>query len=361
MKNRYPEYMGERLLASLDYFKTLIKVTLKIRSKINFSQTNLICEKQRQKLTDYRTADRIRAAKPVAEGSEMGAGDEDKLISDGCFRKSHYCVLYTQGLKQWEVTETIKRELPEGKGEVFYPCVELWWHGIKKTRYRPLFSGYVFIRSEMEAVKLHDMIRRNRRNILSFVRELRVEERRAAGENAFDDTESGIIDLSDEEAAFFDCLFGFTFDADLDKRREEAGEEGRFYRPPAEPDGQLSEADYAKAAAEAEVRRRRKRLPEKGVVQMSFGYRDGGKYVIMDGPLKGHEDRIVDYKPKDQKAYLDISVGGHITKVGMTILSKKVWFPKDKEALDVLDDGTEIDCKELTRIMNSGGIGRGRQ
>lgn len=290
----------------------------------------------------------------------MEAGDKDKQLSDGQCRKSHYCVLYTQGLKQWEVTETMKRELPEGKGEVFYPCVEFWWHGMKKTKYRPLFSGYVFIRSEMEAVALHEIIRRNRRNILSFVRELRARERQAAGEDAFDGTESDIIDLSDEEAAFFDCLLGFTFDADLDKRREEAEKEGKLYKPQAEPARQFSEADDAKAAAEAEIRRRKKRIPEKGVVQMSFGYREGGRYVIMDGPLKGHEDRIVDYKPKDQKAYLNISVGGHIMKVGMTVLSKRVWFPKDKEAPDVLDDGTEIDCRELTRIMNSGGIGRGR-
>ena len=243
---------------------------------------------------------------------------------------------------------------------MFYPCVEFWWHGLKKTKYRPLFPGYVFIRSEMEAVKLHDIIRRNRQNILSFVKELRASERRAAGEDAFDGTESDIIDLNDEEAAFFDCLLGFRFDADLDRRRDEAGEEGKLYKPQTEPAGQLSEADDAKATAEAEARRRKKRIPEKGVVQMSFGYRDGGRYVIMDGPLKGLEDRIVDYKPKDQKAYLDISVGGRITKVGMTILSKRVWFPKDKDAPDILDDGTEIDCKELTRIMNSGGIGRGR-
>lgn len=291
----------------------------------------------------------------------MEAIDKDKLLSDGNCRKSNYCVLYTQSLKQWEVTEIMKRELPEGKGEVFYPCVELWWHGIKKTKYRPLFPGYVFIRSEMKAAKLHEIIRRNRRNILSFVKELRASEMRAVGEDAFDGTESDIIDLSDEEAAFFDCLLGFSFDADLDQRREEAGEEGKLYKPQEEPDGQLSEADHVKAEAEAEARRRKKRVPEKGVVQMSFGYRDGGQYVIMDGPLKGHEDWIMDYKPKDQKAYLNISMGGHITKVGMAILGKKVWFPKDKDAPDVLDDGTEIDCKELARNMNSGGIGRGRQ
>lgn len=270
--------------------------------------------------------------------------------------KAHYCVLFTQTLKQWDVTEMIKRALPEGKGEVFYPCVEMWWHGLEKTKFKAFFPGYVFIRSEMETADLHELIRRNRKNILSFVKELRISEEKMAREGAFNGNETDIIDLSDEEAEVFDYLLGFEFDAELDKRREEAQKEGQIYKPLGEQKEELSKRDQEKATIEAELWRRKKRVPQKGVVQMSFGYRENGRYVIMDGPLRGHEDRIVDYKPKDQKAYLNISIGDHITKVGMIILGKKVWFPKEKNVPDILPDGTEIDCRELMRIMSGGGI-----
>lgn len=136
--------------------------------------------------------------------------------------------------------------------------------------------------------------------------------------------------------------------------------EGKLYKPLTEQKEPLVGKGREKAALEAELRRRKKRVPQKGVVQMSFGYRENGRYVIMDGPLRGHESRIVDYKPKDQKAYLNISIGSRITKVGMIILGKKVWFPKDKDGPDILSDGTEIDCRELRRIMNGGGISEKR-
>lgn len=276
------------------------------------------------------------------------------MINESKDKRSHYCVLFTQTLKQWDVTEIIRRTLPEGKGEVFYPCVEMWWHGLEKTKFKAFFPGYVFIRSDMETADLHQLVQRNRRNMLSFVKELRISERKTAGEEVFDDGD--IIDLSDEEAAFFDYLLGFEFDAELDKRREEAEKEGQLYRPLTEQKELLSGESRERTAMEAELRRRKKRIPQKGVVQMSFGYRENGRYIIMDGPLRGHENRIVDYKPKDQKAYLNISVGSRITKVGMIILGKKVWFPKDKDVPDILSDGMEIDCRELTRIMNGGGV-----
>ena len=325
------------------------------------SQIDIICENPGQELADFGATDMTwnRALK-LAARAEMESGEKDKQVSEGDCQRSHYCVLYTQGIKQWEVAETIKRALSEEEGEVFYPCVELWWHGLKKTRYKPLFPGYLFIRSEMEAAKLHDVIRRSRREILTFVKELGANEKRVAGEDAFNGSKSEIIDLSSREAAFFDCLLGFRFDADLDRRREEAEQEGHVYKAPVLQEEPSAEADSARAAVASEIRRRKKRIPEKGVVQMSFGYRENGRYVIMDGPLKGLEERIVDYKPKDQKAYLDISVGGRITKVGLMVLGKKMWFPKEKNVADILDDGTEVDCRELTRIMNSGGIGSGR-
>lgn len=276
--------------------------------------------------------------------------------------KVHYCVLYTQVLKQWKVSEMIQRALPDGKGEVFYPCRELWWHGRGETVFRPLFPGYVFIRSKMDRAELHELIARTRREILFFVKELDASARRAAGEDAsYDDL--GIIALTDEEAEFFDFLLGFVFDADLDRRREEAATEGQLYKPALDggwagkaaenTDVAVNLTDGEKAMT-AELRRRKKQVPSKGVVQMSFGYIEGGRYVVMDGPLKGHEDHIKNYIAKDRKVCLDIGIGGKAAKVGLTLLGKKVWFPEDKDSPDILSDGTVVDTRELARIMMGG-------
>lgn len=290
-------------------------------------------------------------------------------MDGGNEKRFHYCVLFTQTLKQWEVTETIGRALSDGKGEVFYPVVELWWHGLNKTRYRPLFPGYVFIRSEMGIAELHELIRQNRRDILSFVKELHISEKRMAGENVFKDNISAdrggeleLLDLTDDEAEFLDCLLGFEYDDDYARRREIAEEEGLPSPiPKAELDEHLSNVKKEKLAMEAEFRRRKNRLPKKGVVQISFGYKEDGRYVVMDGPLRGHEDRIVDFKAKDQKVYLDISIGGHLTKAGLVILGKRVWFPDDKDAPDILPDGSELRVGELFDIMRANYFERDRR
>ena len=55
---------------------------------------------------------------------KAGIGSQLEKIS-GNENKSRYCVLFTQVLKQWDVTETIRRALPQGRGTVFYSCTEL--------------------------------------------------------------------------------------------------------------------------------------------------------------------------------------------------------------------------------------------
>ena len=294
--------------------------------------------------------------------------DKDTNNGGKAGRKIHYCVLYTQVLKQWKVSEALQRVLPEGKGDVFYPCRELWWHGLRETVFRPLFPGYLFIRSEMDRIGLHELVSRTRRELISFVKELGADARWADGDESHGDFV--IIDLTDEEEEFFDFLLGFAYDADLDRRRETAAEEGQLYRPVSDSEraGQWSTenaqtaenideavaiSDRQKAIA-SELRRRKKQIPRKGVAQMSFGYMENGRFVIMDGPLKGHEDHIKAYIAKDKKAHLDIGIGGKPAKVGMTILGKKVWFPKDKSSPDILPDGTVIDTKGLARLMMGG-------
>ncbi|MDE7068845.1 MAG: hypothetical protein K2O83_14535, partial [Schaedlerella arabinosiphila] len=125
---------------------------------------------------------------------------------------SHYCVLYTQTLKQWEVTTVLKKKLPEGRGTVFYPCIELWRHDRKATEIRALFPGYLFIRSDMEPEELHHFIGEHRRDVSSFIKELRISEKKISGGDAAEQADEANeyqyirMDLKEDEKAFLDFL-----------------------------------------------------------------------------------------------------------------------------------------------------------
>lgn len=267
-----------------------------------------------------------------------------------------YCVLYTQVLKQWEVYEVIRKSLPEGRGTVFYPCVELWWNDTVNTVIRPLFPGYVFIRSDMGRAELHDLIMRRRRDILSFVKELKLSELKGAGGVPGDMDETLLIDLSEEEAEFLDFMLNFRYEEEPGKEqagnvlKEEAaltegeggGDEISAVRKPAGPQGEVF------------GERKTGKIPKEGVLQMSYGYCENGKCVVMEGPLKGYEERIVRVDRRKKKAYLDLEVNGHVAKAGLVLLGKGYWYPKDKSAPAVLEDGTEIDPAGIARKMMSG-------
>lgn len=249
--------------------------------------------------------------------------------------KSRYCVLFTQTLKQWEVTEVIKRRLPEDRGTVFYPCAELWMGSLGTTVIEPLFPGYVFIRSDMAWNELHDFIRGRRGEVLSFIKELRIGQERAAGRDISGDDDD-LSDLNDEEAELLDFMLGFRYGKD--KGFLEEGKE-------------FIEIKAGKAEKNGKMIRPR-RVPRSGVLAMSYGYREkGGRYVVMEGPLRGQEDRIVDVNPKDRRASLNLKIGGRLARVGLEIKSKKYWYPNDKEASVILSDGYEINPSDIAAAM----------
>ena len=92
-------------------------------------------------------------------------------------------------------------------------------------------------------------------------------------------------------------------------------------------------------------------LNEKGIVEMSEGYREKGKYIVEKGPLKAFEKQIVDVDMHNRMAYLDFQFKGRVTKAGMEIRPKRYWFPDDKDAPVLLDDGTEVNLQELRKRM----------
>lgn len=258
--------------------------------------------------------------------------------------KYSYCVLYTQVLKQWEVCEVIRKSLPEGRGTVFYPCVELWWNDTVETVIRPLFPGYVFIRSDLERAELHNLIMRRRKDIFSFIKELKLSELKNTGGVPVDMNDDLLIDLKEDEAEFLDFMLNFKFRED----EEAAVAEKRHVAEQKAETGQFVETEGR--SRKGKIRK----VPEEGVIRMSYGYCENGKYVVMEGPLKGYEDRIVSVDRRKRKAYLDIGINGHMAKVGLGLMGKGYWFPKDKYIPAVLEDGTEIDPAVIAKKMMYG-------
>ena len=227
--------------------------------------------------------------------------------------------------KQHKVADAIRESLPEDRGIVFYPCTELWWHGKEETVVRPLFPGYIFIRSDMSADELFDLVRSSRReDLASFIRTLNLRPRKkrpgAAGQEEEEDGQ--LFDLSEEEAEFLDFLLNFS-------KRDAVDENAPGYF-------KLQD---------------RKDIPETGVIRMSRGYRENGRIIVMEGPLRGYEEHIVDVNIRDRKAYLDLSINGHIAKAGLELWGKRHWFPEDKDAPAMLTDGTEVDLELLAKNM----------
>lgn len=263
---------------------------------------------------------------------------------------SHYCVLYTQTLKQWEVTTVLKKKLPEGRGTVFYPCIELWRHDRKATEIRALFPGYLFVRSDMEPEELHHFIGEHRRDVSSFIKELRISEKKISGgdaaERADEVNEYQYIrmDLKEDEKAFLDFLLACG-NEDTD---QEAGGDAEVKDGTCGEDtrrtGICKNSNGEESAAAL-------RIPSEGVLRMSYGYREGGKYVVMKGPLKEYQNRIARVNAHDRKAYLDIKINGRAVRAGFEVKPKRYWFPDDSDAPMVLHDGTEVNLENLRNMM----------
>lgn len=171
---------------------------------------------------------------------------------------------------------------------------------------RHLFPGYVFIRSDMCAREVHDFVLAHRRDVWTFIRELGIYERKAAGQAAagsggpYGEEAYEVRDLTGEEEAYLDRM-----------------------------------------------------LDGEGVIRMSAGYCEGGKYVVMEGPLKAYEGRIADVDRHNRMAYLDFRAMGRVAKAGMELKPKRHWFPGETGTA-VLLDGTEVDVRELKKRMMGG-------
>lgn len=264
--------------------------------------------------------------------------------------QSHYCVLYTQTLKQWEVTTVLKKKLPEGRGTVFYPCIELWRHDRKETEIRALFPGYLFIRSDMEPEELHHFIGEHRKDVSSFIKELRISEKKISGSDAAEQADEANeyqyirMDLKEDEKAFLDFLLACGNEDTGQEAGGDAEVKDGTCREDTRKAGICKNSDGEESAAAL-------RIPTEGVLRMSYGYREGGKYVVMKGPLKEYQNRIARVNAHDRKAYLDIKINGRAVRAGFEVKPKRYWFPDDSDAPMVLHDGTEVNLENLRNMM----------
>lgn len=214
--------------------------------------------------------------------------------------KFHYCVLFTQVAKQEKLKLVLEKAFPKDRGKVFLPGMEWWRRGKNVKEVKSLFPGYVFIRSDMEMGEMHEFLKAHRRDVSTFVKELGLDERKASSGQLYGIEEDGcrLRDLTDEETEFLDLM-----------------------------------------------------LNEEGIVEMSEGYYDKGKYIVKKGPLKAFQERIVDVDRHNRMAYLDFKFKGRVTKVGMELLPKRHWSSENQGESSMLEDGTEVDLKELRNRM----------
>ncbi len=79
-------------------------------------------------------------------------------------------------------------------------------------------------------------------------------------------------------------------------------------------------------------------------------------YVFFYSDLRPEEihiitRKVVDVNVRQRKAYLDISINGHVAKAGLYIMGKRHYFPNDDNAPFILSDGAEVDTRELSMRM----------
>lgn len=83
------------------------------------------------------------------------------------------------------------------------------------------------------------------------------------------------------------------------------------------------------------------------VLEMSVGYQDGKKYIVMDGPLKIFEDKIVGVDKHNRKAFLKFEIDGRRAQAGFECKPKAHYVANKNAKLATLSDGSEVDLNEL--------------
>lgn len=196
-----------------------------------------------------------------------------------------YFVLYTTVSAQEDLRDLIGRRLPEGTGEAFIPRMEVYRRGEDEPVPKEMFPGYVIVYTSLTAREMHLLIRANRRELLSVLKEVGYKARLESAKPDSDNWEEGklydLLDLNPGETEFMDLL-----------------------------------------------------RTGNGLLAMSHGYEEDGKYHVMDGPLKAYEDRMIDVDKHNRKAFLDIVINGRSVRAGFECKPKSFWKKQEKPQSD---------------------------
>lgn len=260
----------------------------------------------------------------------------------------HYCVLFTQVAKQARLTEVLKEALPKERGTVFYPCMEYYRRDCGQNAIKPIFPGYIFVRSDMNAAELHEFIKKNRDKAGTYVRELglRAQMEGLGGENIHDNyfsdekDEFGLKDLTEDESRFMDFLLGIVVsdvDDDADENNKSDSNNSNGCDADGNPacDGVDSDDLEDEFDDFVEFEEYEDEEPSSatgfsdGLLRMSYGYQENGKYIVMEGPLKVFQNKIIDVNKHDRKAFLNFEVNGYQVRAGFEVKPKKYWFPEE--------------------------------
>ncbi len=219
-----------------------------------------------------------------------------------------YHIIFTNTGKQKALLLALSGFWDRERGRVFIPMREYWIRKDRQLGVKPIFPGYIFFKTDMGRRELHEFIRQNRRDINAFVRELQNRELKDSGlgvEEVFpEDIQDDLPELSSVESELFDNV-----------------------------------------------------LDEEGVWRMSGGCRRHGQLIVMDGPLKIYADRIKEVDRHNREAVLDMDFRGHRIVAGLELKPVRTYFPEDKDAPDMLEDGTEVDLKDLANKMMAHAVG----
>ena len=211
-----------------------------------------------------------------------------------------YSVLFTRTDRQEALKYILQNSFPEEHGQVFLPMYEHYRRDRKEIEQKALFPGYLFIFSDLAPNALYEYVRKSRIDMTAFVKTLNMEKIYNQWEPLLEeDNGANLWDLTDEEENFLEQM-----------------------------------------------------LDEKGILRMSAGYLESGKAIVVEGPLVGLDERIDKLDRRNKQARLKSLILGREVYVGLDILPKRVFFPNDKDAPEVLSDGTEINLEALKKTMN---------
>lgn len=230
--------------------------------------------------------------------------------------KRQYHIIYCRISDQELFKDRLVCNLSDTDSVVTIPRMEYYRRSEKTVKIKPVFPGYIFIKTSLTPFELHDVIKRTKLETSVGVRELDFRERL--------DTMSDYRDMADNDLDAF---------IDIDDA---------YPQLEYQPYVSIEEEEFLDFLCDG-----------KGLLEMSQGYQDNKRYVVMEGPLKAFSDKIYYVDKHNRKAFLDFEIDRRHAVAGFECKPKAHWYPVESSKITYLYDGTEVDLDELEKSLTS--------